>query len=101
MNETIKSNNAEVIKNVIQYRNDQAKFFGYKNYAQYVIENKSASSVENVQEFLDKIANVFKPFAEEDLGKLQKFASQNGNISALEAHDIKYWTNQHTRANFK
>ena len=50
----MKSNNTSVIKNIVRYRKEQAKFFGYKNYAQYVIENKSAMNVENVIDLLNK-----------------------------------------------
>ena len=54
LKETMKSNNTSVIKNIVRYRQEQAKFFGYKNYAQYVIENKSAMNVENVIDLLNK-----------------------------------------------
>ena len=54
LKENLKANNTSVIKNIVRYRKEQAKFFGYKNYAQYVIENKSAMTVENVIDLLNK-----------------------------------------------
>lgn len=54
VNEQLDTNNSEVIKNILNYRKDQAKLYGYENYAQLVVESNSAVSVDNVIDLFDK-----------------------------------------------
>ena len=54
VNEQNETNNSEIIKKIINYRQDQAKLFNYQNYAQMAIESKAAVSVENVYELINK-----------------------------------------------
>lgn len=54
VNERTETNNSEIIKKILSYRGDQAKLFGYQNYAQMAIESKAAVSVDNVIDLLNK-----------------------------------------------
>lgn len=54
VHEQLDTNNSEVIKNILNYRKDQAKLYGYENYAQLVVESNSAVSVDNVIDLFDK-----------------------------------------------
>ena len=54
VNEQLDTNNSEVIKNILNYRKEQAKLYGYENYAQLVIESNAAVSVDNVIDLFDK-----------------------------------------------
>jgi Zn-dependent oligopeptidase len=46
--------NSEVIKDLLDLRKRQSKFFGFKNFAEMVIEGKSATSLENVIDMFEK-----------------------------------------------
>lgn len=54
INEQQETNNSEIIKQIIYYRQEQAKLFGYQNFAQMQIESKAAVSVDNVVDILNK-----------------------------------------------
>jgi len=101
VNERIETNNSEIVKKIIEYRGDQAKLFGFQNYAQMAIESTSAISVDNVIEVLNKIKTNLKPVAEEDLARLQKYSVNEGNLTPFEAFDVEFWRTKHTNSCFK
>lgn len=96
VNEQLDTNNSEVIKNILNYRKEQAKLYGYENYAQLVIESNAAVSVDNVIDLFDKIKLNLKPIVDEDLVKLQKFSGSEGNLTQIENSDVEYWKTKHT-----
>lgn len=100
VNEQLDTNNSEVIKNILNYRKTQAKLYGYENYAQMIVESNAAVSVDNVIDLFDKIKTNIKPLAEEDVDKLQKYSSTEGNLTPLEQHDLEYWKEKHTENYF-
>lgn len=100
VNEQLDTNNSEVIKNILNYRKEQAKLYGAENYAQLVLESNAAVSVDNVIDLFDKIKTHLKPIAEQDLEKLQKFSATEGNLTPLDHCDIEFWKTKHTQKNF-
>lgn len=52
--EHFQTNNSEIIKDVLGYRKRQANLYGYKNFAELVIENKAAVKVENLNDLFEK-----------------------------------------------
>ncbi len=100
VNEQLDTNNSEVIKNILNYRKEQAKLYGYENYAQLVLESNAAVSVENVIDLFDKIKTNLKPLVDADLEKLQKFSESEGNLTPLDNFDVEFWRNRHTQQHF-
>lgn len=96
INEQLDTNNSEIIKNILNYRKEQAKLYGFENYAQLVLETNAAVSVDNVIDLFDKIKTHLKPIADEEMQKLQKFSASEGNLTPLEVYDLEYWKNKHT-----
>lgn len=97
INEQLDTNNSEVIKNLLEYRKEQAKLYGYENYAQLVLESNAAVSVDNVIDLFDKIKTNLKPIVDEDLQKLQKFSKSEGNLTPLDNCDVDFWRTKHTQ----
>lgn len=56
LNEQFQTNNSEIIKDLLEYRTKQANLYGFKNFAQLVIENKAAVKVENVIELFERLS---------------------------------------------
>lgn len=54
LNEQFQTNNSEIIKGLLEYRNKQANLYGFKNFAELVIENKAAVKVENVIDLFER-----------------------------------------------
>jgi oligopeptidase A len=68
-------------------RHEAAQIVGYTNYAEYSLASKMASSVEEVQKFLEDLADRSRSTAADELRKLEEFAGQS-----LEAWDIAYFS---------
>jgi oligopeptidase A len=51
--------NLETIRDLTEMRKRQSKFLGYKNFAEMAIEGKSAASLENVIDLMEKYVKKF------------------------------------------
>jgi len=100
VNEQLDTNNSEIIKNILNYRKEQAKLYGFENYAQLVLESNAAVNVDNVIDLFDKIKTNLKPLVDVDLQKLQSFSKKEGNLTPLDNCDIEYWRTKHTQLHF-
>jgi len=83
-------NNSEIIKKIVQSRKKRANLLGYKSHAAFILEERMAQSEENVKNFLDKLSEKSKPFAEKEWETMKVFAFKNLNIVQLEKWDIAY-----------
>lgn len=78
--------NREVIKKIITLKAKRAQLLGFKNYADYVLEERMAKNTNTVFEFLTKLLEPSKKAAERDLKEVKEFRKQ------LEGNDeIKPW----------
>ncbi len=78
--------NQETILKIVKLKYDRAQLLGYKNYADYVLQERMAEKPETVFNFLNKILDPSKAAAEKDLQEVRNFKK------SLEGHDeIKPW----------
>ena len=82
--------NTELIKTLLQLRQEEAKLLGYRNYAEVSLVPKMAQSPEQVIEFLNDLARRARPFAEQDLAELRAFAAAELKLPELAAWDISF-----------
>lgn len=87
-----KFNNASLIQDILRLRNDKAKLLGFTDYAELSLFNKMAESSSQVLEFLYQLANKARPFAENDMLELRKFAKDSDGLDELMAWDIPYYS---------
>lgn len=59
LNEQFQTNNSEIIKGLLEYRTKQANLYGFKNFAELVIENKAAVKVDNVIDLFERLIFLF------------------------------------------
>jgi oligopeptidase A len=83
--------NSQLMSELLQLRQQQAKLLGFGNYAEYSLATKMAQSPQQVLDFLTNLADKAKPLAEQEFAELQKFAQQQG-IEQLQAWDIAYYS---------
>ncbi len=81
--------NTELIKEILQLRQEAAQMLGYKNYAEMSLATKMAESPQQVTEFLDTLAKRAKPFAKRDMQELVEYAAKLG-IPDMQAWDVAY-----------
>jgi oligopeptidase A len=78
------------IVTLLKLRDEEAKLLGYQNFAEVSLVPKMAKSPDEVIAFLEDLAKRARPFAEQDLAELKKFAQDELGIADLKAWDIPY-----------
>lgn len=82
--------NTHNIIDILKLRDEEAKIFGYQNFAEVSLVPKMATSPQEVIRFLDDLAARARPFAENDLAELREFARSELGIDQLQAWDMTY-----------
>ena len=82
-------NNADIMSEILQLREQKAKLLGFNNYAEVSLSTKMADSVAEVETFLRDLAVQATSTAEQDLAQLQKYAQDYG-IKDLQPWDSAY-----------
>lgn len=82
-------NNADIMSQILQLREQKAKLLGFGNYAEVSLSTKMADNVAEVETFLRSLATQATPAAKQDLAQLQKYAQDYG-IEELQAWDSAY-----------
>lgn len=84
--------NREVVKKIVQLRNDRANLLGYKTHAHFVLEERMAESPEKVMDFLSEIEKYGKPGARRDVEEVAAFAKKLDELEKLERWDFAYYS---------
>ncbi|WP_201615164.1 M3 family metallopeptidase [Psychrobacter sp. JCM 18902] len=82
-------NNADIMGQILQLREQKAKLLGFDNYAEVSLSTKMADNVAEVETFLRSLDTQATPAAKQDLAQLQKYAQDYG-IEELQAWDSAY-----------
>ena len=82
--------NGPIIGKILKYRYLQSKLLGFSSPAEMSLSTKMADSPEAVISFLKDLAKKAKPFAEQELKSLKKFAVKNGFSGKVESWDIPF-----------
>ena len=82
-------NNADIMGQILQLREQKAKLLGFDNYAEVSLSTKMADNVAEVETFLRSLATQATPAAKQDLAQLQKYAQDYG-IEELQTWDSAY-----------
>ena len=82
-------NNADIMKQILQLREQKAQLLGFTNYAEVSLSTKMADNVAEVETFLRSLAVQATPTAKQDLAQLQDSAKAYG-IDKLQAWDSAY-----------
>lgn len=84
-------NTANVLK-IVSLKDERAKLLGYKNHADFVLEQRMAGSPDAVMGFLKKLLATYKPSAQKDLKDLKDFAAKTGFEGDIMPWDIAYYS---------
>ncbi|MCB9061979.1 MAG: M3 family metallopeptidase [Halobacteriovoraceae bacterium] len=91
-NQKNENNNEENIKKILNLRNKRAKLLGFVNHADFVIQNRMATNVETVQDFLESLFEKSIKKARQDVQDVFKFAQASGLKDELKAWDYSYYS---------
>ena len=91
--------NQNLIKEIVALKQEKAALLGYKNYADYVLEERMAKSPEKVSTFLNELLEKAKPFAEKEIEELKSLAKADG-IDEMESYDHAYYAEKLRKQKF-
>ena len=90
---TNKFNSYPLVVQIAKLRAEQAELMGYKNYAEYSLENTMAQKPENVYNFLKDLIAAYTPKAEAETKAIEEFAQKTeGPDFKLEPYDRFYYS---------
>ncbi len=90
-NNNDKFDNKKLINEIVNLRLEKAQIFGFKNYAQYVLEDKMAKTPENVLNLLDKVWDPALKAAKNDAIEFQKIIDKEKGGFKLATWDWFYY----------
>ena len=85
-----KFNNNDVMRRIVQLREEEAKLLGYKNYGEVSLATKMADSPEQVVSFLRDLAHKSLPQAKADMAEVKTFAKEKLGIDDPQSWDLPY-----------
>jgi len=91
--------NQNLIKEIVKLRQEKAELLGYKNYADFVLEERMAKSPEKVFEFLNEMLDKAKPFAQKEIEELKYLAKADG-IEEIQSYDHAFYAEKLRKQKF-
>ncbi|MFC3197384.1 M3 family metallopeptidase [Parapedobacter deserti] len=92
-------NNEGIVREIVALRDRRAKLLGFGTHADFVLQERMASSPAIVLNFLQDLLQKAKPYAEQEIAKLQALAEKDG-ISPIMPYDHAYYAEKLREATF-
>lgn len=84
--------NRDVVKQIVNLRLEKAQLFGFKNYAEFALENRMAEKPEKVNAFMSDLLKASMPAAKREYAELQAYANKHGLKGTLQPWDWGYYS---------
>ncbi|MBT2622995.1 MULTISPECIES: M3 family metallopeptidase [Chryseobacterium] len=91
--------NQNLIKEILKLKQQKAELIGYKNYADFVLEERMAKSPTKVLDFLNELLTKAKPFANKEIEELKALAKADG-IEEMQAYDHSFYAEKLRKEKF-
>lgn len=85
-------NNEENVLEIVKLRLERAQLLGFKSHANFVLEERMAKSIDNVEIFLDDILDKSLPVAKKEIEELKVFAMDTDGLDDFQKWDKAYYT---------
>lgn len=85
-------NNYEICRSIINLRQELAQLLGYSTYADYVLKNRMAQNIMNVNTLFDQLIDIYLPIAKEEVRAVEDFARQVDSLDHIEPWDFVYYS---------
>ncbi|MGB7288226.1 MAG: M3 family metallopeptidase [Salaquimonas sp.] len=87
-----KTDNRQIVADILKFREEKAKLLGYKNYAELKLDNTMAKTPAAVNELLDTVWDKARTRAEEEAGELQALISKEGKNHPVAPWDWRHYS---------
>ncbi|MDF2553988.1 MAG: family peptidase [Chryseobacterium sp.] len=91
--------NQNLIKELLNLKQQKAELLGYANYADYVLEERMAKSPTKVLDFLNELLIKAKPYAEKEIEELKSLAKADG-IEEMQGYDHAFYAEKLRKAKY-
>lgn len=85
-------NNEDHVLDIVKLRLERAQLLGFESHADFVLQERMAKSIDNVETFLDDILEKALPAAEKEIQELKSFALESDGIKDFQKWDKAYYT---------
>lgn len=87
-----KSDNTQIMEDILKRRHEMAQLIGYDNYAAYSLATKMAKTPQQVLDFLYDLLHRSKPVAQNEYHEVEAYAKKIDGLTQLEVWDIPYYS---------
>lgn len=94
------NDNQETIRKIVALRLQLARLLGYKNYAEYVLEENMAKNSQTVMSFLDELLTYSLPAAKKEVADIATFAAALGLEGTFEPWDFSFYGEKYKEEHF-
>lgn len=91
--------NQKLIVDILKLKQEKAALLGFKNYADYVLEERMAKSPTKVLDFLNELLTKAKPFADKEIEELKSLAKNDG-IEEMHSYDHAFYAEKLRKAKY-
>lgn len=84
--------NKEILSKIVSFRIEKAKLLGYKNHAEFILEENMAKTPEKVYDFMRQLWQPALKVAENEAADLQEMITKDGYDFKLEPWDWWYYS---------
>ncbi|WP_300686307.1 M3 family metallopeptidase [Chryseobacterium sp.] len=91
--------NQNLIRELLNLKQQKAVLLGYKNYADYVLEERMAKSPVKVFDFLNELLTKAKPYADREIEELKSIAKADG-IEDMQSYDHTFYAEKLRKQKF-
>ncbi len=89
------NNNYEIVRSIVNLSLKLANLLGYKNYAEYVLENRMAENTTRVYSLLDNLIDAYMPTARKEVDDVRSIAKEiEGEDFVMMPWDFAYYSNK-------
>ncbi|MBX3238825.1 MAG: M3 family metallopeptidase [Chitinophagaceae bacterium] len=92
-------NNESIVKKIVSLKQQRAQLLGFDTHADFVLQERMASTPDIVNNFLAELLEKAKPFALKDIAMLKEMAVGDG-IEELMAYDHSYYAEKLREARY-
>ncbi len=92
--------NAQLVKEIVALRGELAELLGYRNYADFILEERMAEEPAKVRSFLTNLLEKALPFADGEVKELQAFMKDLGAEHELQRWDWSYYSEKLRKKRF-
>ena len=91
--------NQNLIKELLQLKQQKAELLGYTDYADFVLEERMAKSPVKVFDFLNELLTKAKPYANKEIEELKTLAKADG-IEEMQSYDHAFYAERLRKQKF-